>query len=83
MERKSIITKNGTVYYFISHANIANAHCIVFTHGLTADHMPVQVVLLLRYAAFLTSLSSPTSVISPLSILLAFLPIAIIQIQRQ
>jgi pimeloyl-ACP methyl ester carboxylesterase len=36
MEKKSITTKRGTVYYWINKAK--GDKCIVFTHGVTADH---------------------------------------------
>ncbi len=38
MEHKSIKTVRGTVHYWISEAAVPDARCIVFTHGLTADH---------------------------------------------
>ncbi|MEA4919777.1 MAG: alpha/beta hydrolase [Clostridiaceae bacterium] len=38
MEAKQLITIRGTVYYWISRAQNSKARCIMFTHGLTADH---------------------------------------------
>lgn len=38
METKSIKTDRGIVYYWIFRNDSLNAKCIVFTHGLTADH---------------------------------------------
>lgn len=38
MEEKQFATARGTVYYWISRAQNPKAQCIMFTHGLTADH---------------------------------------------
>lgn len=38
METKSIQTDRGIVYYWIYRNDNPNAKCIVFSHGLTADH---------------------------------------------
>ena len=38
MEHKTIKSANGTVHYWISRSDDANAKNIVFTHGVTADH---------------------------------------------
>jgi pimeloyl-ACP methyl ester carboxylesterase len=38
MEHKSINSENGTVHYWIKKQKNIAAKCIVFTHGLTADH---------------------------------------------
>lgn len=37
MEHKHILTPNGTVHYWINRSE-TSADCIVFTHGVTADH---------------------------------------------
>ena len=37
-EHKKIESKNGYVHYWISRNSNPNAKCILFTHGLTADH---------------------------------------------
>ncbi|MBU3097735.1 MULTISPECIES: alpha/beta fold hydrolase [Clostridium] len=37
MEHKSVKSERGTTHYWIN--KIENARCIVFTHGLTANHM--------------------------------------------
>ena len=38
MEHKQIKSENGSTHYWISHSQDASAKCIVFSHGLTADH---------------------------------------------
>lgn len=38
MEHKQINSGNGTVHYWIQKAQHTKARCIVFTHGLTANH---------------------------------------------
>lgn len=38
MKDKVLETSNGSVYYWIDRHKDPNAKCIVFTHGLTADH---------------------------------------------
>lgn len=38
MEGKELKTSRGTVYYWISRSKNLDAKCIVFTHGLTANH---------------------------------------------
>lgn len=38
MEDKVFKTNRGTIYYWISRSENPNAKCIVFTHGLTANH---------------------------------------------
>lgn len=38
MEHKKIKSKNGEVHYWIEKNKKASAKCIVFTHGLTANH---------------------------------------------
>lgn len=38
MEHKQLTTKNGSIHYWIERASDHNAKCIVFTHGVTADH---------------------------------------------
>lgn len=38
MEHKQIKSKNGNTHYWIAHNKNASAKCIVFTHGLTANH---------------------------------------------
>ncbi len=38
MKNGEIATERGTVYYWISRHENPNAKCIVFTHGVTADH---------------------------------------------
>ncbi len=37
MQHKKILTQGGMVHYWISRKENA-ADCIVFTHGVTADH---------------------------------------------
>lgn len=37
MQHKQLITPNGTVHYWINRKEIST-ECIVFTHGVTADH---------------------------------------------
>ncbi|GAA0182210.1 hypothetical protein SH2C18_46270 [Clostridium sediminicola] len=39
MEHKSVKSERGTTYYWINRNVDKNARCIVFTHGLTANHM--------------------------------------------
>lgn len=39
MEHKQINSKNGTVHYWISKNENPFAKCIVFTHGVTGNHM--------------------------------------------
>ena len=38
MEHKFISSKRGATHYWISRSSSADAMCIVFTHGLTANH---------------------------------------------
>ena len=38
MEHKKIKSKNGEVHYWIEKNKKVSAKCIVFTHGLTANH---------------------------------------------
>jgi len=38
MEHKYLISKRGTVHYWIKRNSCENAKCIVFTHGLCANH---------------------------------------------
>ncbi|NMD38816.1 MAG: alpha/beta hydrolase [Christensenellaceae bacterium] len=38
MEHKYIESKNGITHYWVKHNKNASAKCIVFTHGLTANH---------------------------------------------
>jgi len=38
MEGKTLDTERGTVYYWLSRRENPGANCIVFTHGLTANH---------------------------------------------
>lgn len=38
MDERTLNTARGYVYYWISRPEKANAKCIVFTHGLTANH---------------------------------------------
>lgn len=38
MEHKSVTSKRGTTHYWINRNTNENARCIVFTHGLTANH---------------------------------------------
>ncbi len=38
MEHKQVVSENGVVHYWIHKHASATAKCIVFTHGLTADH---------------------------------------------
>ncbi len=38
MERKTIESKRGSVYYWIGGNQSADSRCIVFNHGMTADH---------------------------------------------
>ncbi|WP_066719723.1 alpha/beta fold hydrolase [Clostridium sp. Marseille-P299] len=38
MEHKQIKSQNGNTHYWIAHNKNATAKCIVFTHGLTANH---------------------------------------------
>ena len=38
MEHKNIKSKNGITHYWIERNNNESAKCIVFTHGLTANH---------------------------------------------
>lgn len=38
MEHKEIKSENGEVHYWISHCKDISAKCIVFSHGLTANH---------------------------------------------
>ena len=42
MKRQERKTSRGTVYYWISRNENEHAKCIVFTHGLTADHSMFQ-----------------------------------------
>jgi pimeloyl-ACP methyl ester carboxylesterase len=37
-EHKQLESKNGCVHYWISRNSNSNAKCIIFTHGLTANH---------------------------------------------
>lgn len=37
-KHRQIISENGTVHYWISRCKEKNAKCIVFTHGVTAEH---------------------------------------------
>ncbi|MCD4711762.1 MAG: alpha/beta hydrolase [Clostridiales bacterium] len=39
MEHKKISSQNGTVHYWINRCEVENSNSIVFTHGLTANHM--------------------------------------------
>ena len=39
MEHKSVKSERGTTHYWINRNMNKNAKCIVFTHGLTANHM--------------------------------------------
>jgi pimeloyl-ACP methyl ester carboxylesterase len=39
MEHKSVKSERGTTHYWINKNTNENAKCIVFTHGLTANHM--------------------------------------------
>lgn len=39
MEHKYIKSERGTVHYWINRNHDKNARCIVFTHGLTANHL--------------------------------------------
>lgn len=39
MEHRTIESERGTVHYWINGNHISNAKCIVFSHGLTANHM--------------------------------------------
>ena len=38
MKQKNIKSKNGTIYYWIGGSKKKDASCIVFNHGMTADH---------------------------------------------
>lgn len=38
IEKKYIQSEQGIVYYWIGGNQSENANCIVFTHGMTADH---------------------------------------------
>ena len=38
LEEKSLKTPNGEIYYWFSKNRINSDLCIVFCHGLTADH---------------------------------------------
>jgi len=38
MEKKNITSERGTVYYWIGGNQSKDSACIVFTHGMTADH---------------------------------------------
>lgn len=38
MEKRNIQSEHGTVYYWIARCQKEKASCMVFTHGLTADH---------------------------------------------
>jgi pimeloyl-ACP methyl ester carboxylesterase len=38
MVEKSVVSERGTTYYWIDRNENQDAGCIVFTHGLTADH---------------------------------------------
>ena len=38
MQGRELITERGTVYYWISRHENPDAKCVVFTHGVTADH---------------------------------------------
>jgi len=38
MVKKNIQSERGIIYYWISGNQSKNANCIVFTHGMTADH---------------------------------------------
>ncbi len=42
MEGKKLETSRGVVYYWIARPGNPHAKCIVFTHGLTADHTMFQ-----------------------------------------
>ena len=39
MEQKCVKSERGTTYYWINKNENKNARCIVFTHGVTANHM--------------------------------------------
>lgn len=39
MKHKSVKSERGTTHYWINRIEDENARCIVFTHGLTANHM--------------------------------------------
>lgn len=39
MEHKSVKSERGITHYWINKSENENARCIVFTHGLTANHM--------------------------------------------
>lgn len=39
MKHKSVKSEHGTTHYWINKITDKNARCIVFTHGLTANHM--------------------------------------------
>ena len=39
MEHKSVKSDRGTTHYWIKRNSNEKARCIVFTHGLTANHM--------------------------------------------
>ena len=38
MEKKSVSSEHGTTYYWVGGNDSENSQCIVFTHGMTADH---------------------------------------------
>lgn len=38
MEKKKIKSQHGTIYYWIDGNHSKDSRCIVFTHGMTADH---------------------------------------------
>ena len=38
MEKKNSESERGTVYYWIGGNRSKDSRCIVFTHGMTADH---------------------------------------------
>ncbi len=38
MEKKNIKSKNGSVYYWVGGKQSKDSRCIVFNHGMTADH---------------------------------------------
>lgn len=38
MEKKIIHTENGDLYYWVGGNQSIDAECVVFIHGMTADH---------------------------------------------
>lgn len=38
MEKRSVESEHGTTYYWVDENENKNSECIVFTHGMTADH---------------------------------------------